>query len=64
MRITAIQVTAVLPAQPTFIELVQEIYLQRYTGPYTVHTLHGNPQMVEFHDGTKVLLDTRRALAA
>jgi hypothetical protein len=57
-------VLATLPAKPRFIELVQRLYLERYTGPYIVHALHGNPQSVEFtREQVIVTLDTARKAA-
>lgn len=64
MTICGVSITTLFATSPTFIELVQRIYTEQYTGPYTVHTLHGNPQMVEFpREGARILLDTARKRA-
>lgn len=58
-------VRVIVGTTPTFIELVQKLYLERYTGPYVVHALHGNPQMVEFpREQVQIALDTRRTKVA
>lgn len=57
-------ILATLPAKPTFIALVQRLYDEGYTGPYTVHTLHGKPQAVEFvRERVVIALDTARKAA-
>lgn len=57
-----VQVAALVGTQPTFIQLVQRLYDGRYTGPYTVHTLHGQPKQIEFHaEQVTIALDTRRS---
>lgn len=64
MILCGVHVTALVGTSPTFIQLVQKLYDEQYTGPYHVHALHGNPHRVYFpREGVTIVLDTKRKAA-
>lgn len=42
------QVEATVTTQPTFPELLERLWMEKHTGPVTVHFAQGVPNVIEF----------------
>jgi hypothetical protein len=55
---------AACPTAQTFVDVVQRLYAEQFTGEITIRWAQGHPRVVEFPAApTRILLDTGRDCA-